>query len=146
MTSSRYTTALALILSCATSHAFVVSPPSRAIFGASTPIQMSAVEDQGTDVEVLPGTADVPWKELGFEFRPTKSHLKMTFKDGKWGAMELDEVRHSFYSLPLSKADTCCFAYTMLCAVAKSCNIFAKSSTLMFVSLACNIIALKRNM
>lgn len=52
---------------------------------------MSAVEDQGTDVEVLPGTADVPWKELGFEFRPTKSHLKMTFKDGKWGAMELDE-------------------------------------------------------
>ena len=35
----------------------------------------------------LPGTAklDVDWKDLGFEFRPTKSHLKLEYKDGAWG-------------------------------------------------------------
>lgn len=42
-----------------------------------------------------PGTAkmDVPWQELGFEFRPTNSHVRMTFKDGEWGGMELQKVR-----------------------------------------------------
>jgi branched-chain amino acid aminotransferase len=39
-----------------------------------------------------PGTADLPWSELGFEFRPTKSHLRMVYKDGKWGEEELVEV------------------------------------------------------
>ena len=33
---------------------------------------------------------DVPWEELGFEFRPTNSHLRMTFKEGEgWGEPEL---------------------------------------------------------
>jgi branched-chain amino acid aminotransferase len=34
----------------------------------------------------LPGTAqlDTPWEELGFEFRPTRSHLKMLWSDGSW--------------------------------------------------------------
>jgi hypothetical protein len=36
---------------------------------------------------------DVPWEELGFEFRATKSHVRMTFKDGEWGEMELLKVR-----------------------------------------------------
>ena len=40
-----------------------------------------------------PGTADLPWDELGFEFRPTKSHLRMVYRDGKWGEEELVEVR-----------------------------------------------------
>ena len=42
-----------------------------------------------------PGTAklDTPWEELGFEFRPTKSNLRITYKDGEWGEMELCEVR-----------------------------------------------------
>ena len=39
-----------------------------------------------------PGTADLPWSELGFEFRPTKSHLRMVYRDGKWGEAELVEV------------------------------------------------------
>jgi hypothetical protein len=39
-----------------------------------------------------PGTANLPWSELGFEFRPTKSHLRMVYKDGKWGEEELVEV------------------------------------------------------
>jgi len=38
-----------------------------------------------------PGTAklDTPWKDLGFEFRPTNSHIKLTYKDGEWGKAEL---------------------------------------------------------
>jgi hypothetical protein len=41
----------------------------------------------------LPGTAqlDVPWQELGFEFRPTHSHIKLVYKDDGtgWGEPEL---------------------------------------------------------
>jgi branched-chain amino acid aminotransferase len=42
-----------------------------------------------------PGTAklDTPWAELGFEFRPTNSHVTLTYKDGEWGKPELVEVR-----------------------------------------------------
>lgn len=42
-----------------------------------------------------PGTAklDVAWEELGFEFRPTKSHVRVICKDGEWGQMELVTVR-----------------------------------------------------
>jgi branched-chain amino acid aminotransferase len=39
-----------------------------------------------------PGTAklDVAWEELGFEFRPTNSHIKITYKEGSgWGEPEL---------------------------------------------------------
>jgi len=41
-----------------------------------------------------PGTAqlDTPWEELGFEFRPTKSHVRVTFKDGEWGEPETVKV------------------------------------------------------
>lgn len=38
-----------------------------------------------------PGTANLPWSELGFEIRPTKSHLRMVYKDGKWEEAELVE-------------------------------------------------------
>lgn len=37
---------------------------------------------------------DVPWEDLGFEFRPTNSHVRMTYKDGEWGEMELVKVRN----------------------------------------------------
>lgn len=42
-----------------------------------------------------PGTAkmDVAWEDLGFEFRPTNSNVRMTYKDGEWGEMELVKVR-----------------------------------------------------
>ena len=41
-----------------------------------------------------PGTAqlDVPWEELGFEFRPTKSHIRIVYKNGDWGPTELVAV------------------------------------------------------
>jgi len=38
-----------------------------------------------------PGTADLDWTTLGFEFRPTKSNLRITYKDGEWGELELCE-------------------------------------------------------
>ena len=40
----------------------------------------------------MPGTAklDVAWEDLGFEFRPTNSYVKMTHKEGEgWGEPEL---------------------------------------------------------
>lgn len=45
-----------------------------------------------------PGSAqlDTPWEELGFEFRPTNSHVSITYKDGEWGEPELVKVSISF--------------------------------------------------
>lgn len=44
-----------------------------------------------------PGTAklDTDWKDLGFEFRPTKSNLRITYKNGEWGEFEMSEVSYS---------------------------------------------------
>ena len=44
----------------------------------------------------IPGTAklDTPWEDLGFEFRPTNSHVKLRWKEGEgWSKPELVEVR-----------------------------------------------------
>lgn len=60
----------------------------------------STTEDKKTEVNVeplgKPGTAkmDVPWGKLGFQFRPVKSHLRLTYKDGAWGEPELVEGNH----------------------------------------------------
>lgn len=52
----------------------------------------SSLSVSATSTQVgAPGTADLPWSELGFEFRPTKSHLRMIYRDGKWGEAELVE-------------------------------------------------------
>ena len=53
--------------------------------------QLSVATSSTTEVGE-PGTADLPWSELGFEFRPTKSHLRMVYRDGKWCEAELVEV------------------------------------------------------
>lgn len=61
---------------------------------------LSAVSRRPTDSLKLhmtlqkkqPGTAklDVPWGELGFEFRPTNSHVRVVYKEGEgWGKPEL---------------------------------------------------------
>lgn len=42
----------------------------------------------------MPGTAklDTPWEDLGFAFRPTNSHVKLTWKEGEgWSTPELVE-------------------------------------------------------
>eukprot|EP00978_Attheya_sp_CCMP212_P049132 scaffold620955_cov55-Attheya_sp.AAC.1 len=68
-------------------HGFgVVSPLSVSTSRKSTMLQVATEEELG-----LPGTADMDWSNLGFEFRPTKSHLQMVWKDGEWGPAELIE-------------------------------------------------------
>ena len=37
-----------------------------------------------TPLHAKVGSANLDWPNLGFEFRPTKSHIKFVFKDGKW--------------------------------------------------------------
>jgi hypothetical protein len=41
-----------------------------------------------------PGTAkmDTAWEDLGFEFRPTNSHIQLRYKDGEWMEPELVNV------------------------------------------------------
>ena len=55
----------------------------------------ASVEEKASSKLGKPGTAmmDVPWQDLGFEFRPTNSNVRMTYKDGEWGGMELVKVR-----------------------------------------------------
>lgn len=86
-------------------HGFVAPSPSSAAAAAATaarnnaaqsPLGMTATsKETATDLKALakPGTADVPWSDLGFEFRPTKSHLKMVWSEdtGAWGPPELVE-------------------------------------------------------
>jgi branched-chain amino acid aminotransferase len=54
------------------------------------------VEASKSTIQKLPGTAklDTPWEELGFEFRPTNSHVRLTYKmnqdgTGSWSDIEL---------------------------------------------------------
>ena len=62
---------------------------------ADNPASSSEATSSSSSSVGKPGTAklDTPWEELGFEFRPTKSNLRITYKDGEWGEMELCEVR-----------------------------------------------------
>jgi branched-chain amino acid aminotransferase len=55
------------------------------------PLNRLSVSTTEINAVGVPGTAELPWSELGFEFRPTKSHLRMTHRDGKWGVEELVE-------------------------------------------------------
>jgi len=80
----------ALLLSAlASANAFLAPMPNAYPSRQSTSLSVSA------DVRPLgiPGTAelDKPWKELGFEFRPTKSNLRITYKNGEWGEFEMCE-------------------------------------------------------
>ena len=93
------------ILSATHSHAFTnIIPPSCPLSlqtsrsrTSCTRLPMSSTTDKNQEVNGsavgAPGTANLPWSELGFEFRPTKSHLRMIYKDGEWGEEELVEVR-----------------------------------------------------
>eukprot|EP00563_Minutocellus_polymorphus_P000078 CAMPEP_0181039730 /NCGR_PEP_ID=MMETSP1070-20121207/10648_1 /TAXON_ID=265543 /ORGANISM="Minutocellus polymorphus, Strain NH13" /LENGTH=414 /DNA_ID=CAMNT_0023117647 /DNA_START=28 /DNA_END=1272 /DNA_ORIENTATION=- len=83
----------------ATTLAFVpsTSSSSSATYSAARPqpLFMSTTEDAAAAASAVlpkPGTAeiDVPWSDLGFEFRATKSHLKMTWTESDgWGGAEL---------------------------------------------------------
>ena len=58
---------------------------------SSSSLSVSSSTTSSTEVGA-PGTANLPWSELGFEIRPTKSHLRMVYKNGKWEEAELVEV------------------------------------------------------
>jgi len=51
-----------------------------------------------SQVKLQPGTAqlDTPWEDLGFEYRPTRTHGRIVYRNGEWGPLELVEVRHVF--------------------------------------------------
>jgi hypothetical protein len=91
-----------------TTHAFVPSPSASSAWAkknhhrADQPLPLPALFMSTTENEVTatappkPGTADVgvPWSDLGFAFRPTKSHLQMKWTEdadgnGSWGPAEL---------------------------------------------------------
>ncbi|KAL7514873.1 hypothetical protein ACHAXN_012160 [Cyclotella atomus] len=85
----------ALLAMLATSTAFMTPSPLRSKLSVSSQqhgVKQSSLFMSTTENAIgAPGTANLPWSELGFEFRPTKSHLRMIYKDGKWGEEELVE-------------------------------------------------------
>lgn len=85
----------------------VISIRSASSFQSATPalwLKRSAKNEQSIDhlrlastsAKAMPGTAklDTPWAELGFQFRPTNSHVRVSFKNDEWGEPELVKVRH----------------------------------------------------
>ena len=81
----------------AAAAAFLVTPTNAFVTPTTTTTTRIATAAlnmvPSTDLK-QPGTAkmDKPWNELGFEFRPTNSHIQLTYKDGKWGKGELVKV------------------------------------------------------
>ena len=83
----------------ASSSAFSVVKNQRWSVRSSSGLFASVEEKPTMKPLGKPGTAkmDVPWEDLGFEFRPTNSNVRMTYKDGKWGEMELVKVRNRLF-------------------------------------------------
>lgn len=86
----------ALFFSALASASAFLATPTNFAFNIASAIQSSSSLSVAAETRPLgiPGTAelDKPWKELGFEFRPTKSNLRVTYKNGEWGEPELCEV------------------------------------------------------
>jgi hypothetical protein len=76
------------LLCLATTAAAFSALPQQSSSRWSSEMQMSAT------TLGKPGTAEIgtPWEELGFEFLPTNSHVRITYKDGEWGPTELVKV------------------------------------------------------
>jgi hypothetical protein len=82
---------IAMYMLSSPSHGFMLQSPTSISLKLATRSSLQMVSSLKA-----PGTAklDTPWAELGFEFRPTNSHIKLTWKDGEWGKPELVKVRH----------------------------------------------------
>jgi len=82
-----------LLLFPGVASSFQLLPRLPAAFGrrwTSTAVTMTASASTGS--KKRPGTAemDVPWEELGFQWRPTNSHVRITYRDGEgWGEPEI---------------------------------------------------------
>jgi len=75
-------------------HSGVLTCLRAAVKNTAHTTTATAARELSADEGGKPGTAqmEAPWEELGFQFRPTKSHLRMTYRDGQWGPMELEQV------------------------------------------------------
>ena len=70
---------------------------SNIIDSSLIPLTKTSLSLSSTTTKKLPGTADlggIAWEDLGFEFRPTNSHIKMVYTEsedgtGSWGTPEL---------------------------------------------------------
>ena len=103
-TSQTMTKLFSMILLAAmatSSTAFVVPTPSLSVTAQTQHTSSPSTRQQNqlwmstaTDKK-QPGTAkmDTEWENLGFEFRPTNSHVKIMYKDGEWSKPELVKVR-----------------------------------------------------
>lgn len=84
------------LISIRSASAFQSTTPTS--FGKRTARNEESIDQlslAATSAKALPGTAklDTPWEELGFEFRATNSHVRVTFKNDEWGEPELVKVR-----------------------------------------------------
>eukprot|EP00529_Nitzschia_sp_RCC80_P020788 CAMPEP_0113510130 /NCGR_PEP_ID=MMETSP0014_2-20120614/37960_1 /TAXON_ID=2857 /ORGANISM="Nitzschia sp." /LENGTH=401 /DNA_ID=CAMNT_0000406037 /DNA_START=224 /DNA_END=1426 /DNA_ORIENTATION=+ /assembly_acc=CAM_ASM_000159 len=88
---------LLLAAMATSSTAFVVPTPSSSVTiqtqqrPSSSSRQQSQLLMSTATEKKQPGTAemDTEWENLGFEFRPTNSHVKIMYKDGEWSNPEL---------------------------------------------------------
>jgi branched-chain amino acid aminotransferase len=82
-----------LLSALASASAFLAAPVTFGTTSTSTRDSSLSVAAETRPPLGIPGTAelDKPWKELGFEFRPTKSNLRVTYKNGEWGEPEMCE-------------------------------------------------------
>ena len=86
----------AILATMSLSNAFQPTSVGNGISGRSNILNNSRLHMSTQTAKKLPGTAemDTPWEDLGFEFRPTNSHVKLTWKEGEgWSKPELVEVR-----------------------------------------------------
>ena len=91
-------TILAALLATAVSFSDAFQPPINTVVGSSTMRSTSTtVLQMSTEAAAkkLPGTAkmDKPWEKLGFEFRPTNSHVQLKWtEEGGWSEPEIIKV------------------------------------------------------
>lgn len=86
---ARMIRSLTLLLACAGAQGFGMGRHGvrRQRVPSRRPSVMSAKEASSVGV----GSADLDWPNLGFQYRETNGHMKMTWKDGSWSAAELVE-------------------------------------------------------
>ena len=90
------------LLSLPSSSSFQATPSAN--WGKDGIRNQKSMRLASTAARAKPGTAklDTPWEELGFEFRPTNSHVRITYKNEEWGEPELVKVSTARISLFLS--------------------------------------------
>lgn len=94
------------LLSLPSSSSFQATPSAN--WGKDGIRNQKCMRLASTAARAKPGTAklDTPWEELGFEFRPTNSHVRITYKNEEWGEPELVKVSTARISLSYLFSET----------------------------------------